>query len=208
MNYGILDRVKPLSDFSIMTSNAKKQGQFRDWLHECPIVPDAGDAREVLAYPEAVAMYKSKQAGPMTIVEDTALYAFAAPHLNPSCIRWNEHALLHSPKLSGTPVRVESWLAVNDGEHITTYRGATTGTWITPETMPDDCNDLDAAVVPEDCTKCIHDLLKGRRFRRDRFTFGSPSHYRLASIINLLNDISESQIKIDDLPVWHGEWQK
>lgn len=186
-----------------ISSNALKRAQYSRWLSD--ITFEAGpDLKEISSYPEAVAIYKSFQSGPGTMIDDTSLYVFARPDLKPEEIRWNEEALFTAEDLDGTPVRAEVWLATNDGINITTYQGTTTGIWRKPSVIPDDCGDFDIGLIPDSLgnTETLYELLKQKTTHGDGF---SP-RFRACKALEI--GMYDTIIKVKDIREWKGPWQK
>lgn len=187
-----------------LSSNALKRAQYSRWIQDIAFT-EGPDLQEISCYPEAVGIYKSLMAGANTLIDDTSLYIFSRPDLKPEEIRWNEEELFFDTSLAFTPVRAEVWLVENNGTHITTYCGSTSGVWLTPEVIPEDCKDFDIGLIPDhqqSAGKTLYEFLKENTQYGDSF---SP-RFRACSAYNL-GDYS-TRIAIKDIKPWTGAWQK
>lgn len=180
---------------TFLSSNKRKISQYQQWLPGTHFA-SGPDLREIDSYPEAVAIYKSLDSGPNTIIDDTSLYILARPDLQPQNIRWNEEELFSSDDLDGTPVRAEVWLAVNDGEFITTYRGEVNGLWKKPSIIPVG-SDFDIGFTVNGVTM-EEWINKGISCYSARFR----------ACENLLSDNYSTRIEINMIKPWTGKWQK
>lgn len=184
---------KNWNNFVLLTSNQNKLREFNSF--GLPIKAQKGrDINEVSGTDIEVIIYKSKDSGEFTIVEDTSLNVEGLDvGVN---IRW---MLDKINNLDGKKANWKVLLGVNDNTYISIYQGILYGTLKNINEIPKDAFGFDPVFVPVGTSKTLYELNK--EGKKEEFSA------RKMAVDNLLMDKYIEKIKISDIKPWTGEYQ-
>lgn len=180
-------------DWKLISSNENKLNEFKRFGLENIGIEKGIDIKEVKGTDLEVIFYKSKEAGPFTIVDDTSLEVEGADIGNN--IRW---LLDDLDKHVGKKCVWKVLLGLNDGDKIYIYEGKLYGE-ITSGINNIDSFGFDSLFLPEGYDLTLSEL--------EYFNMKDEVSARKKAVSNLINGSFISDIKIDDLPIWNGEYQ-
>lgn len=178
--------------YILTTSNKNKISEFKAILGDKISIKKGKDIKEVNGSIDEVIIYKSKDSGVNTIVEDTILEVDGKEVVDIRyCIE----------KYSKATVKA-NWivsLAINTGTEIKVYRGNIQGKLIKSDFIPNDSFGFDSYFVPKGTTKTLYELNK----------IGKKDNYsaRKIALLNLLDDIPIFIKQLSNIPKWTGTYQ-
>lgn len=173
----------------LFTSNKNKLKEFQKALKGLDIVAKKGkDLPEVVADYITVSLYKSKDAGANTIIDDTILVVDGEEVVD---IRWKLDDLK-----SGSKAEWITTIAHNDGKEINLYIGKVVG-YIDTSKFVEDSFGFDSVFIPIGEQKTLTELGN----KKDKYS----------ARINALNKMKKGKSDIvkelSDLPNWTGRYQ-
>lgn len=182
-------------ELSLISSNDKKLREFRRFGLTDLNIRKGLDLKEVESDPLTVIKYKSKEAGPGTIVEDTSLHVDGEDV--GSNIRWFLDKL---GEYQGKCAVWEVMLAVNDGVSINIYNGVIKGTICSnPDIDTSNVFGFDPFFIPEGSTNTLAVLdLDGLK---DNYSA------RKNAVDNLVSNYLFDSVKLESLVDWCGTYQ-
>ncbi|MNN16778.1 dITP/XTP pyrophosphatase [compost metagenome] len=179
----------------MLTSNQNKIKEFKRFGLDNLNVSEGPDLKEVNSDPITVIMYKSKDSGPFTIVEDTSL------HIKGESVGVNVKWMLdHIESFCGKEAYWEVLLGVNDGKNIEVYGSRIYGTIVKDTSNGEEVFGFDAFFKVSGVEKTLHELNKE----------GLKDNYsaRKDVVIEFIKHrYFLKQIPIKDIPEWDGEYQ-
>ena len=181
------------TNFKLVSSNQNKLKEFKRFGLAIEI--DTGtDLPEINGPALDVIIYKTKDAGPFKIVEDTSL---EIEGLNVGVnIRWVIDQLLENDKLSGKKAIWTVLIGVNDGKSIEIYSGIINGHIVAPKGKG---FGFDPIFVPNGSNLTLSELEEIGK--KDNFSA------RKKAIDNMLTKKFIKTIPIKTIPKWEGEYQ-
>ena len=177
----------------LVSSNENKLREFRR-LSTTEFDIEIGlDIDEVHSDAQTIAIYKSKDAGDETIVEDTILVIDGKPIID---IGYKLKSIIDNGRDSDAVW--ETTLAVNSNGLIRLYKSSINGRLIDCN-VPDDAFGFDANFIPQGESISLYELSKSGR--KDEY---STRKLALASL-----DAQEHvfEIRVQDVPEWSGMYQ-
>jgi XTP/dITP diphosphohydrolase len=184
--------MRDLKDFNLATSNAVKIQQYHAFgLSDCKS-KEVDDVPEPFTDILHVALYKAQQAGPFTIVEDTALDVEGEDI--GVCIKYLEHTL---DQYAGKRAKFQVALGVNDGNKVDVYYAETPG--IIVKNKFSDAYGFDGNFIPDGETLTIHELLKNNE------------GFRISTRRKAVEELLKDDITLtgsSEKQVWDGEFQE
>lgn len=177
----------------LITSNEKKLEEFKRFGLKEILIEKGMDLKEVDSNEITVALYKSKDAGENTIIEDTSLEVEGEDvGIN---IRW---LLKHLPTLAGKKAIWNVYLGVNDGNSIKVYKGEIKGI-LTNKPYTGDAFGFDPYFLPEGTEWTLHEL--EQKGLKDSYSA------RKKAIESLLKNDYVKKQKVEEMPDWSGGYQ-
>lgn len=190
------------TDLTIFTSNENKLKEFRRIL---PNLKNSKgqDLKEVDGTSMDVIIHKSKDSGPMTIVDDTILEIDGREIVS---IRWDLETL---ESLKGKSVKWITNIGVNDGEKIFVYKGVSQG--IVSSFKGGQGFAFDPYIIPIE----LHSRFEDVELPLKNFTFAQLEEKglkdlfsaRTRALLNLKENISYYDIPISHITEWTGSYQ-
>lgn len=177
----------------LMSSNINKLNEYKRFGLSELTLEKGKDLKEVEAEPLTVILYKSKEAGKDTLVEDTSLHIKGAEI--GTNIRW---MLDDISSYNGNSATWEVLIGENDGKHITIYQGLIKG-MITNRFKKPVGFGFDCFFIPEGETLTLYELEQ----KREKDDVSA----RKKAILSYLKKEYIHRIPIDDLPNWNGHYQ-
>ncbi|WP_425263345.1 non-canonical purine NTP pyrophosphatase [Vibrio owensii] len=179
----------------LVTSNYSKLIEFNQIAAHTSFTMELGvDVREVKADSKTVAIYKSVEVGPNTIVEDTILEVDGIEIVD---IRYKLDEINRLQK--EVPAKWITTLAQNDGEEISLFVGSIEGVLKPIDSVPEGAFGFDPNFYPKGSKLSLHELA----CNGDKFLFSA----RANAIKNLEAGKDQAKRTIDSIPPWKGEYQ-
>lgn len=183
-----------LKNSKLLTSNLSKLNEFQSILGDLITIKQGVDLKEVDADPLTVMIYKSKDAGVGTIVEDTVLYVDGQPIVD---IRFKMDNLANLKQSSNAIWKV--MLGHNDGTNIYFFEAEVHGVLRPCKEVPSNSFGFDPYFFIESENASLSDLEKNGR-KKD---FSA----RKLAIDKMLNGIPFHQVALSDIKEWRGSYQ-
>ena len=181
-------------DYKLVTSNEMKLKEFNSFGLDLTI--EKGLDLPEIDTPNAldVIIYKSKDAGKGTIVEDTtvSISGVSITDIKFKLDELNFH--------DGADITWSTYLAKNDGESISIYYGCSIGKVKIPDTLPGEAFAFDPYFVPNGETRTLYEL--------SLVDLKSKYSARLFAAEHLMSDEAVGVVEIDKIVDWEGEYQK
>jgi XTP/dITP diphosphohydrolase len=177
----------------LISSNIHKLNEYQRYGLINLTLEKGKDVKEVDAEPLTVILYKSKEVGKGTLVEDTSLHVKGA-ELGAN-IRWN---LNQVSTYNGSSATWEVLIGENDGKYINVYQGLIHGTITNRFNEPVGFG-FDCYFIPEGETLTLFEL--EQKGLKDSFSA------RKKAIQSYLKKEFIHRIPIDELPIWNGQYQ-
>lgn len=177
----------------LISSNDNKLNEFRRLSTQEFCIEKGVDLAEVDADDVTVAIYKSKDAGENTIIEDTILIVDGEPVVD---IKFKLSELNEIGE--SKPAQWKTTLAVNADGYIRLYDGVVKGI-VVPAAIPKDAFGFDANFIPDgECVSLYElemqgnkDLHSARKIALEALDSGTHSH----------------EVLLSDVPDWNGHYQ-
>lgn len=185
-----------LTNFKLISSNQNKILEYKRL--GLPVNETKGmDLPEVKSNINDIIVYKSKDAGSFTIVDDTILEVDGVEIID---IRWRVKDI---PKFLNKPAVFIVSIAINDGTDIFVWRGKMEGTLVIPNEVLDEEKTFgfEAYICPMD-TPGITLWEHSQKGMKDKYSA------RALAVKSLLNEDPILIKRIEDIPQWQGMWQK
>jgi len=177
----------------LMTSNVNKLNEYKRFGLSELTLEKGKDLKEVAADPITVILYKAKDAGKNTLVEDTSLH-IEGVEIGTN-IRW---MLDDVSAYDGKSATWEVLIGENDGEHITLYQGIIEGTITNRFNEPVGFG-FDCYFIPKGETFTLYELEK--KGQKDDVSA------RKKAILSYLKKEPIHRVPIHDIPTWNGHYQ-
>jgi len=180
-------------DYKLVTSNEMKLKEFNSFGLDLTI--EKGMDLPEIDTPNAVdvIIYKSRDAGKGTIVEDTTV---SIDGVSMTDIKFKLSELAYH---EGASITWSTYLAKNDGESVHIYHGCSIGKVKIPDFVPNVKHAFDPYFVPNGETRTLFELNQ----------LGLKSKYsaRLFAVESLMKKQSVGIVALDDIAEWEGEYQ-